>query len=118
MPLEITQFPLDSDHIDQLTSVLRENNDVLTALAQACEAPDSARTQLWIGIFNAKPVSLALLERELEQAGAQWQVSQLVVHPATRNRGVGAETLRLIALQQPFQAPASLHVLAQRAGLI
>lgn len=114
MPLEITQFPLDSDHIDQLTSVLRENNDVLSALTQACERPDSARIQLWIGIFNAKPVSLALLEPE----GAQWQVTQLVVHPATRNRGVGAETLRLVALQQPFQTPTSLHILAQRAGLI
>ena len=114
MPLEITQFPLDSDHIDQLTSVLRENNDVLTALTQLCEPLDSALAQLWVGIFNAKPVSLALLEQE----NAQWRVTKLVVHPATRNRGVGAETLRLIALQQPFQTPTSLQILAQRAGLI
>lgn len=114
MPLEITQFPLDNGHIDQLTSVLRDNNDVLTALTQVCETSVAGFTQLWVGIFNAKPVSLALLEQE----NAQWRITQLVVHPATRNRGVGTETLRLIALRQPFQTPTSLQILAQRAGLI
>lgn len=114
MPLEITQFPLDNAHVDQLTSVLRNNDDVLATLTEARNQLDSAPAQLWVGIFNAKPVSLALLEQD----NAQWNLAQLVVHPATRNRGVGAETLRLIAQQQPFQTPAQLQSLALRAGLI
>jgi len=110
MPLEIRSFPLDSAHLDELAGVLRQDQPIAADLASL---PGSAHHQLWVGIFNARPVSLLLLE----QRDADWWASQLVVHPATRGRGVAAETLRLAARQQPFRCPPALATLAQRAGL-
>lgn len=110
MPLEIRSFPLDSAHLDELAGVLRQDKAIAADLASL---PGSPRHQLWVGIFNARPVSLLLLE----QRDTDWWASQLVVHPATRGRGVAAETLRLAARQQPFRCPPALATLAQRAGL-
>jgi GNAT superfamily N-acetyltransferase len=110
MPLEIRSFPLDQAHLDELAGVLRQDETVAGTLAAL---PGSPCHQLWVGIFNARPVSLLLLE----QRDADWWACQLVVHPATRGRGVAAETLRLTARQQPFRCPPALATLASRAGL-
>ena len=110
MPLEIRQFSLDKPYLNELDAVLKQDPAIRTAL----EAPLVAdETQLWVGIFNARPVSMALLQRH----GSTWQVAQLVVHPATRGRGVATETLRLAAKHQAFSWPEALNTLAERAGL-
>lgn len=110
MPLEIRQFSLDKPYLDQLGAVLKQDSDVQTTLEGPLIAEE---TQLWVGIFNARPVSVALLQRQ----GSDWTVTQLVVHPATRGRGVAAETLRLAAKHQSFSWPDALNTLAERAGL-
>lgn len=110
MPLEIQSYPLDAEHLDTLAGVLRDNADVQARLAGLL---GSTQHQLWAGIFNARPVSLLLLA---SRDGAWW-VTELVVHPATRGRGVGSETLRQTARRQPLRWPAEISALARRAGL-
>lgn len=106
MPLEVQARPLDDAQLSDLAGVLRDDAALAQRLGAAIGRPN---VQLWVGIFNARPVSLALVE------GGELQL--LVVHPATRGRGVGADTLRLAARQQPFSCPATLAALAKRVGL-
>ncbi len=106
MPLEIHSRPLDNSQLTDLAGVLRAD----PALAEQLSAAQGRENaHLWVGIFNARPVSVALVE-----AG---QLRLLVVHPATRGRGVGTDTLRLTARQQAFSCPQSLAKLAHRAGV-
>lgn len=111
MPLGISHFSLDNDHLNQLSGVLREDPSITRELETVL---GQSGFQLWVGIFNARPVSLLLLEEHQDD----WHARQLVVHPATRGRGVAAETLRLCALQQRFHYPPALHSLAVKAGLV
>lgn len=106
MPLEIETRPLDSGQLDALSAVLRDMPEARHSLEAAIGQPES---RLWVGIFNARPVSLALV--------IDGHLALLVVHPATRGRGVGADTLRLAGQQQSFTCPAGLARLAAKAGL-
>lgn len=110
MPLEISARPLDAEQLAELAGVLRDDAEISARLSAAAGNP---AYRLWVGIFNARPVSIALVE-SLESSAV---LRELVVHPATRGRGVGTDTLRLAARQQPFSCPANLAELAKRAGL-
>lgn len=84
MPLIIEQHPLSRDSSQRFARVLSDQPEVAAALAEA-----SAGTLLIEGIFNGQPVAILLAEVRPEGCTA----CALVVHPATRGRGVGTELL-------------------------
>lgn len=110
MPLMLEEHALDTDPGDVLDRVLRDDPDAARALAAA--RPGTHR--LYLGIFNARPVAMLLLRREGDAFTVEW----IVVHPATRGRGVATELLRLAGVRTPtLRCPQALAALARRAGL-
>lgn len=115
MPLEIREHspgPASAEHFSQ---VLREDPTARTALERAVAETGTGEEgwQALEGVFNARPVALALLHESPEG----WSLHCLVVHPATRGRGVGTDMIREALRRQPSLAlPDSLASLAARAG--
>lgn len=61
------------------------------ALAAALRAPaGEGEIRLFEGEFNQRPVALLRARRDTDG----WQVTAIVVHPATRQRGVARELIR------------------------
>ena len=118
MPLEINEHRPGPETPEHFARVLRDSPEARQALEQALEqaqkeALESDEPRILEGIFNARPVAMLLARRQSEG----WRLECLVVHPATRGRGVGTETLRWAAtLLQPLEVPATLRELAARAG--
>lgn len=110
MPLELSERPLSEDQRDYLAKVLKEDEAAQAALAAAHDAGDY---RLLVGVFNARPVAMLLLRRKADC----WAVQQLVVHPATRGRGVATELLRLAGRAVNLSWPPVLNALAHKAGL-
>jgi GNAT superfamily N-acetyltransferase len=98
MPLLLNEYTEPAAALSELDQVLREDPQVAEAIAAA--DPDHHR--LVVAIFNGRPVAALLLRRDSNQ----WQAEQLVVHPATRRRGVARELLRLA--EQWLEAELSL----------
>ncbi len=86
MPLEIKQSPLTPNTLDHFDQVLRDRPEERNRLAAAV---DEAGTRLFQAIFNGRSVGLLLLR----ETHAQPVVDTVVVHPATRGRGVGRTLL-------------------------
>ncbi|MDX1804262.1 MAG: acetyl-CoA sensor PanZ family protein [Alcanivorax sp.] len=102
MPISAQPSPLQTDQCRQFDKVLRDDPDYHRALT---EAAASGSGQLFAAHFNGQPVAVALLA-----AGAP-QLQWMVVHPATRRRGVGRDFLQLIEKQlgQTLTLPDKCH---------
>ncbi|MCC1495808.1 acetyl-CoA sensor PanZ family protein [Alcanivorax sp. 1008] len=87
MPLIVSEIAITEASSADFANVLKADSELAKALASAAEQGEG---RLFQGIFNARPVSLA----RVIAAGDGWKLSQIVVHPATRGRGVGKEMLR------------------------
>lgn len=110
MPLEVSEYPLSAQAADHFSQVLRDDPP---EAAKLDAARDDGDTRLLQAIFNARPVALLLLRRD----GDNWRPESLVVHPATRGRGVGSALLREAATQLPLTLPEACRPLADKAGL-
>jgi ribosomal protein S18 acetylase RimI-like enzyme len=86
MSLEIKQSPLTPRTLEHFNQVLRDRPDEYHRLTRAV---DETGTRLFQAIFNGRSVGLLLL-RDTE---TQPVVDTVVVHPATRGRGVGRSLL-------------------------
>jgi GNAT superfamily N-acetyltransferase len=84
MPLIIQEHRICPDSQQRFARVLSDQPDVANHLASA-----SDDLLLVEAIFNGQPVALLVAKRQGEGC---W-VKALVVHPATRGRGVGRELL-------------------------
>ncbi|PKM23259.1 MAG: hypothetical protein CVV10_00105 [Gammaproteobacteria bacterium HGW-Gammaproteobacteria-14] len=103
MPLIVSEIPLSEASAETFSNVLKANPDLARAFAKAAESGDG---RLFQGIFNAKPVALLRVISDPLIAGeSAWRLSELVVHPATRKRGVGKEMVRQAGA---LLAPATL----------
>lgn len=110
MPLEVSEYPLSAQATEHFAQVLRDDPAEAAKLAAARDDGDSRLMQ---AIFNARPVALLLLHRD----GDNWRPDSLVVHPATRGRGVGSSLLREAAVRLPLTLPDACRPLADKAGL-
>ena len=86
MSLEIKQSPLTPRTLNNFNQVLRENPRERERLL---EAVDTDGTRLFEAIFNGRSLGVLLLG----DSESQPRVESLVVHPATRGRGVGRALL-------------------------
>ncbi len=87
MPLIVSEIAVTEAASAAFANVLKADPEIASALA---DAAGKAEGRLFQGIFNAKPVALL---RVLPEADG-WRLAEIVVHPATRGRGVGKEMLR------------------------
>ena len=87
MPLIVSEIAVTEAASADFTNVLKADPGIAEALAAAA---GKAEGRLFQGIFNARPV--ALLRVVADSDG--WRLAEIVVHPATRGRGVGKEMLR------------------------
>ena len=111
MPLLVQENTHREDLESHFSRVLRDQPDTLALLASLGDGP---QWRVFEGIFNGSPVALALLEQDADH----WMLRRLVVHPATRRRGVGTELLRQLARQvASLHLPDSVLGLARRAGI-
>ena len=111
MPLLVEEHAREGELEGHFSRVLRDEPDTRALLAGIGQGPD---WRVFEGIFNGSPVALALLERDSDH----WMLRRLVVHPATRGRGVGAEMLRQLSRQvEELHLPDSLLGLARKAGI-
>ncbi|MFN3712384.1 MAG: acetyl-CoA sensor PanZ family protein [Alcanivoracaceae bacterium] len=89
MPLIVSEIAVTEAGSADFANVVKAD----PALADRLQtAASSAEGRLFQGIFNTRPVALL---RVLPAAGG-WQLAEIVVHPATRGRGVGKEMLRQV----------------------
>lgn len=102
MPLIVSEIPLSEALSGVFSNVLKTDPDLARAFIQAAESGDG---RLFQGVFNAKPVALLRVINTPSTGESQWRLSELVVHPATRQRGVGKEMVRQTGL---LLAPATL----------
>jgi ribosomal protein S18 acetylase RimI-like enzyme len=98
MPLIVNEIAIAEATSAGFINVLKADSEIAGALTRAAA---QAEGRLFQGIFNARPVALA----RVVAAGEGWRLAEIVVHPATRGRGVGKEMLRQTA---NLLAPASL----------
>jgi ribosomal protein S18 acetylase RimI-like enzyme len=91
MPLIVSEIAVTEAGSADFTNVLKADPALAGRLQTAAS---SAEGRLFQGIFNARPVALL---RVLPSATG-WQLAEIVVHPATRGRGVGKEMLRQTGL--------------------
>lgn len=111
MPVFVEERANDAHNASHFERVLGDAPDSHALLVAA--QGDSAY-RVFETIFNGKPVAMALLEQDEDH----WQLRRLVVHPATRGRGVGSETLRQLTAQvATLHLPAELLALARKAGI-
>lgn len=109
MPVFVEQRPMTGEQEAYFSRVLRDDPEAQASLLAHLE---DGTGEIWAGIFNGSPVAMALV------SAAPARLAQLVVHPATRCRGVGTEVLRLLAREKPgLELPPALAQLAARAGL-
>ena len=87
MPLIVNEIPISEGDSSSFANLLKADSELATALANAAK---SAEGRLFQGIFNARPIALARVVANDDG----WQLCEIVVHPATRGRGVGKEMLR------------------------
>ena len=109
MPLIAREHQCTADSPDYFSRVLRDHPEISARLAQC--APGMRVLE---GHFNGSPLALMLIEEASEGP----VVSALVVHPASRNRGVGSTLLREASARLPgLSWPDELAALARKAGL-
>ncbi|MAX56549.1 MAG: GNAT family N-acetyltransferase [Alcanivoracaceae bacterium] len=98
MPISVQAHPLTQQECDTFDKVLREDPQYREKLASALSTGDR---RLFVAHFNGQRVAIALIEEN--QPRLDW----MVVHPATRGRGVGKDFVRLIgkALGEPLTLP-------------
>lgn len=87
MPLIVSEIAVTEATSADFANVLKADPEIANALAGAA---DNAEGRLFQGIFNARPVALLRVLAD----GDGWRLAEIVVHPATRGRGVGSEMLR------------------------
>lgn len=99
MPISAEAHPLTQEQCQTFEQVLRDDPEYREKLAESLAAGDR---RLFAAHFNGARVAVALV------AADQPQLDWLVVHPATRGRGVGKDFVRLIgqALGEPLGLPA------------
>ncbi|WP_101674790.1 GNAT family N-acetyltransferase [Alloalcanivorax mobilis] len=84
MPISVEFHPSRPELAQTFAQVLRDQPDYAAELELAL----GENRDLVAAHFNGKPVAVALLHGN--------QLAWMVVHPATRGRGVGRDFLRLI----------------------
>lgn len=87
MPLIVSEIAIQQAGSADFTNLLRADPGIADTLQQAAAR---AEGRLFLGIFNSRPVALL---RVIPQ-GSGWKLAEIVVHPATRGRGVGKELVR------------------------
>ena len=87
MPLIVSEIAVTEAASADFANVLKADPEIASALTGAA---DRAEGRLFQGIFNARPVALLRVSAD----GDGWRLAEIVVHPATRGRGVGKEMLR------------------------
>lgn len=99
MPISVQAHPLSPEQCQTFEQVLRDDPEYREKLQAAQDAGDR---RLYAAHFNGKRVAIALIEKN--QPVLDW----MVVHPATRGRGVGKDFVRLIgqALGEEVNLPA------------
>lgn len=99
MPISVQAHPLSSEECQTFEQVLRDDPEYQQKLQHAQNTGDH---RLFAAHFNGKRVAIALIAKH--QPVMDW----MVVHPATRGRGVGKDFLRLIGqtLGEPVSLPA------------
>jgi len=102
MLLIVSEIPVSEALSGTFSNVLKADPALAHAFTEAAESGDG---RLFQGIFNAKPVALLRVINDPATGKSQWRLSELVVHPATRQRGVGKEMVRQTGA---LLAPASL----------
>lgn len=112
MPLEVSEHSLTAESPTQFARVLRNDPKAGEMLEAALGQPGWKAFQ---AVFNARPVALLLLE----ETDGGWQAVQLVVHPATRGRGVATNLLRQTRqkLKDDLKLLAECQPLAEKAGI-
>lgn len=111
MPIQVSEHTLTSESRTYFSRVLRDDAEARKALEQALSRPDFFAFE---AVFNGRPVALLLLQRQRE---GSYPVT-LVVHPATRGRGVGTEFAGQVAHYLPkLRMPPECRAFAARAGL-
>ena len=110
MPIEIREHRPDENSPEYFAQVLREQPELAHSLY-----PGNPAARVVEAIFNARPVGILVA---LPRDDAGWRTDLLVVHPATRGRGVGSTLLAGAArLLGELQPPPDMPGLARRAGL-
>lgn len=111
MPLFVEENPRNEDLEQHFAKVLRDDADTKALLASIADNPD---WRVFDGIFNGSPVAVAVLEKDTDH----WMLRRLVVHPATRGRGVGSEMLRQLSTRvEGLHFPDAALGLARHAGI-
>lgn len=87
MPLIVNEIAITEGNSSSFSNLLKADSKLAADLASAAK---SAEGRLFQGVFNARPVALA----RVVASDDGWQLCEIVVHPATRGRGVGKEMLR------------------------
>tara|TARA_B100000676_G_C17339277_1_gene465298 strand:- start:58 stop:375 length:318 start_codon:yes stop_codon:yes gene_type:complete len=90
MPISAEAHPLSQEQAATFDQVLRDDPQYREKLDNAVV---TGGKRLFAAHFNGKRVAIALIEEN--QPVLDW----MVVHPATRGRGVGKDFLRLIGQQ-------------------
>jgi ribosomal protein S18 acetylase RimI-like enzyme len=102
MPLIVSEIDVTEARSGDFANLLKADPEISASLSTAAE---QGAGRLFLGVFNARPVAL-LRAVEAEQG---WRLADIVVHPATRGRGVGKElvcqTARLLAPAQLDSGP-------------
>lgn len=109
MPLIAREHQCGSESPDYFSRVLREDPETSARLASP--APGLRVIE---GHFNGSPLAVMLVD----EGPAGPVVTALVVHPASRGRGVGSTLLRQASALLPgLSWPDELRALADKAGL-
>ena len=100
MPVVVYEQSLSAETPVYFAKVTKEDPQIATALQQACSSPD--QFLLYEAHFNGQPVGFSLINRN------QHQLETIIIHPATRQRGVGKVLLEETLKQygEPVQLPA------------
>lgn len=95
MPISVEFHPARPELAATFTQVLRDQPDYAAALALALQE----KRDIAAAHFNGKPVAVAVLHGD--------QLAWMVVHPATRGRGVGRDFHKLMEkrLGHPVRLP-------------
>lgn len=86
MPLDIEEQPLTHKSLERFEQVLRDTPAEWDRLHASI---DDERARLFRAVFNGRAVGLLLLHETATGA----RLDSLVVHPATRGRGIGRALL-------------------------
>jgi ribosomal protein S18 acetylase RimI-like enzyme len=98
MPLIVSEIAVTEAGSADFANVVKADPDLASRLQTAAGRGEG---RLFKGIFNARPVALL----RVCPVAQGWHLTEIVVHPATRRRGVGKEMVRQTAL---LLAPESL----------